>query len=141
MSGAAAGTAEPDAAVTLEPDGIVHIEYPLHAHVTAAMVRRVLANHQALGDRARPVLISGQRLTGFDREVHEVCNSPEVARLTLAVALVAKTVLERYLMRLYLEFSSSPYPRRAFNDEDEARAWLRGFLAPVPEAAAGGVAG
>jgi hypothetical protein len=55
---------------------------------------------------------------------------PEGLKVSQAVALLMGSPVSRVLGNLYLGLNKPPIPTRLFTSEEEAKVWLRSFLAP-----------
>jgi hypothetical protein len=52
----------------------------------------------------------------------------ETPNIIKALALVTRSRLSKMIANIFLLVKSPPYPVRMFNDEQEARKWLRKYL-------------
>ncbi len=52
----------------------------------------------------------------------------EFPKFMKAMALVSKSALGRMLANLFFNITQQPYPVKMFNEENEARKWLRQYL-------------
>ncbi|MBC8242323.1 MAG: hypothetical protein ISR50_21335 [Alphaproteobacteria bacterium] len=110
--------------VTLEPDGIIQADYG-NIIVTLDGLREGIGKHRALAPgRKSKVIIIAESSSKIDQDVVNFGKSDEVASLTRAVAMVSDKKIGRIMMNLYLTVQKNPYPTRAFNDVESARAWL-----------------
>lgn len=115
--------------VSLRKDGILRIDYGLHPHITLEAVRYARQRHRELTPHACPVLITGEGAVRSDLEAERYAGSPDVAKLTLASALVTNSLVGQLAAKLFLLYRKPmTYPVKVFSNEDEAVAWLRGFL-------------
>lgn len=118
------------AIVTFGPDGIMDADFRHCGRITLAVAKVAHERHLALcPDRMVPVLIRGNHVGGADYGAQRFMSSASVVRTFAALAFVTRSFLERHLARLFLMYHRPPYPVRVFDDEAEARDWLRGFLA------------
>ncbi|MBI2381981.1 MAG: hypothetical protein HYV16_14605 [Gammaproteobacteria bacterium] len=117
--------------VSLRPDGILRIDYGLHPRISVESVRYARQRHLELTPHACPVLITGEGAVRADADAERYVGSPDVAKLTLASALVTRSLVAQLAAKLFLMYRKPlTYPVQAFLTEDEAVAWLRGFLPP-----------
>ena len=117
------------AIVTFGADGIMEFDFRHCGRITLAIIQAAHARHLALcPDRTLPVLMLGDHIGGVDYDAQRFGSSDSVVRTTSALALVVRSFLERHLARLFLMYHRPPFPTRVFDNEAEARDWLRGFL-------------
>jgi hypothetical protein len=45
-----------------------------------------------------------------------------------AIAMISKSALGKMLANLFFTLKEQPYPTKMFNDEEEARQWLKQFI-------------
>ena len=61
------------------------------------------------------------------REVRDYA-AKELPKFIKAIAMISKSALGRMLANLFLTIKEQPYPTKMFNDEAEAKEWLKGYL-------------
>jgi hypothetical protein len=71
------------------------------------------------------VLLVGQAATKIDTDMINFGASEEAVQLTSAVAIVPLNKVGRILAKLFMPLQRNPYPTRAFDTVEDARAWLR----------------
>ena len=52
----------------------------------------------------------------------------EFPKFTKAIAMISKSALGKMLANLFFTLKTQPYPTKMFNDENEAKAWLKQYL-------------
>jgi hypothetical protein len=52
----------------------------------------------------------------------------ELPKLVKAVAMISGSALGKMLANLFFSLKSQPYPVKMFNDENEAKKWLKQYL-------------
>jgi len=52
----------------------------------------------------------------------------EFPKFIKAIAIISKSALGKMLANLFFNIKSQPYPTKMFNDEQEARKWLKQYL-------------
>lgn len=120
------------ARVFMDQQGIIRCVFDASDSHTLRDAQELIAAHDSLsGGLKRPVLgdIRGTR-TGASKAAREYYVSEVAATYKSALAMLTKSALQRVLGNLFLSMNSPPYPSRLFTDEDEAIAWLQGFLPP-----------
>lgn len=118
--------------VTLGEDGILYVDFSLYDRITLASFQYVHTQHITLCPVGKvPVLIKGKGVGSVEYAAQRYIASPEVCAGISAGAVVVGSFLERHLTRMFLIYHRPPYPVQVFSDENDALAWLRGFLPPV----------
>ncbi|MES2131854.1 MAG: hypothetical protein V4506_05845, partial [Bacteroidota bacterium] len=79
----------------------------------------VLTNYQV----AR-ILIVSQPSTVFDHGARDFSASDEGLKFTIGDALVVSNLAQRILVSFYLKFNKPKKPSKAFDNEEDAMAWL-----------------
>ena len=94
---------------------------------------RVMGEHGAEAVRAHLAAARGRKLRtladvrgviGNDRQTRQLAAGPEVAAVTLCMAVLVGDPLSRTLGNFFLLVSRPAYPTRIFTDEAAARRWL-----------------
>jgi len=52
----------------------------------------------------------------------------EFPKFIKAIAIISKSALGKMLANLFFNIKSQPYPTKMFNDEKEAKEWLKQYL-------------
>lgn len=115
--------------VTFGDDGILRIDYSAYDRITLASIEYAHARHVALCPIGKiPVLFKGKGIASVEYRAQRYISTPAVCAGISAGAILVKSFLERHLGRMLLIYHRPPYPVQLFSDEDEALAWLRGYL-------------
>lgn len=120
--------AQGNATVWLE-NGIIHIEFPLGARVTQAMVEDVYRQRLALLEQAQApqrVLAWGTRLVHMDYSASRYTAGKPVADITGKMAIVVQNSLERSLGSMFLHMFRPAYEARLFDTRESGLRWLHG---------------
>lgn len=120
--------AQGSATVWLE-NGIIHIEFPLGARVTQAMVEDIYRQRVALLDQApapQRVLAWGTRLVHMDYSASRYTAGKPVADITGKMAIVVQNSLERSLGSMFLHMFRPAYDSRLFDNRESGLRWLHG---------------
>ena len=80
-----------------------------------------------LGAEKVCMLIDVTDTSESSRDVREYA-AQELPKIVKAVAMVSGSVLGKMLANLFFNLKTQPYPVKMFNDESQARAWLKKFL-------------
>lgn len=80
-----------------------------------------------LGDEKVCMLIDVSNTSESSREIREFA-AQELPKLVKAMAMVSDSMLGKMLADLFFNLNAQPYPVKMFNDENEARTWLKSYL-------------
>lgn len=110
-------------------DGIVRIIWVPNAEVTLEDAREIMdAYHKLRKGRKLPLLIDTRTMKSFDRGARHLFAGEEAGGCASAAAIIVGTPVSKVLGNFYLGLSNPHVPSRLFSSEDEALAWLKGFL-------------
>jgi hypothetical protein len=99
------------------------------AEVTLADARENVALCLRMnGGQRRPVLVDLRVVKSQTAEARAYLAGPEGSEVCQAVGLLIGSPLSRVLGNFYLGLNKPSVPTRLFTSEEEALAWLRGFL-------------
>jgi hypothetical protein len=117
------------AKIWLDADGIMRIStFPsLEDTMDDARQNNAACTKVAAGKR-RPLLVDMRNLKAQSREVRAYYTGPETMKLNLAVAILVDSPMSRVIGNFFLGFNKMDLPTQLFRSEDEALAWLKGFL-------------
>lgn len=95
---------------------------------TLEETRELIAELRKLvGDRKVCMLIDVTHTSETSREVRTLA-AEELPRIVKAIAMVSGSALGKMLANLFFSMKTQPYPVKMFNDEIEAKAWLKEYL-------------
>lgn len=110
-------------------DGIVRIIFVPGAEVTLRDAREIMdAYHKLRKGRRLPLLVDTRRMRSNSREARHLFAGEEAQGSATAAAIIVDTPVTRVLANFYLGLSKPRLPSRLFSSEDEALAWLKGYL-------------
>ena len=111
-------------------DGIARIIHVPGAEVTLADAQETMAAYKKLNNGKRlPLFIDTKTMKSLSREARHFYAGEEAAACASAAAIIVGTPVSKVLGNFYLGLSNPKLPSRLFSSEDEALAWLNGFLA------------
>jgi hypothetical protein len=117
------------AKVWVGEDGIARIIHEPNCDVTLADAQETMAAYEKVNQGKRlPLFIDTMTMRSLSREARHYYASEEAAAVASAAAIIIGSPVSRVLGNFYLGLSNPHLPSRLFTDEDEALAWLRGFL-------------
>jgi hypothetical protein len=85
--------------------------------------------------KRRPVLVDLRVVKSQTADARAYLAGPEGSEVCQAVALLIGSPLSRVMGNFYLGLNKPEVPTRLFTSEQEAQAWLRGFLPKAGDAA------
>ncbi|MFH1795906.1 MAG: hypothetical protein ABIK36_06570 [Pseudomonadota bacterium] len=117
------------ASVWVGDDGIARIIHLPGAEVTLADAQETMAAYQKLNNGRRlPLFIDTKKMKSLSRDARQFYASEEAAACASAAGIIVGTPVSRVLGTFYLGLSNPKLPSRLFSDDDEALAWLKGFI-------------
>ena len=82
---------------------------------------------KVIGEKKICMLIDVTNSGESTKEVRDYA-AVEFPKFIKAIAMVSKSALGKMLANLFFSIKSQPYPTKMFNDENEARQWLKQYL-------------
>lgn len=117
------------AKISVGEDGIVRIVHVPGAEVTLEDAHKVMAAYHKLRKGKRlPLLIDTRTMKSLARGARHFYAGEEAAACASAAAIIVGTPVSKVLGNFYLGLSNPHLPSRLFSSEDEALAWLKGYL-------------
>ncbi len=115
------------AEVHAEQDGTVVIRFHQGTRLSAPLTEEVVRAHIRLArGQKRPVLADVRGLVSADRASRELAASASIVAVSSRMAIVVGNPVTRMLGNFFLRVTTPAYPTRIFDDEERARAWLKG---------------
>jgi hypothetical protein len=113
----------------LDEDGILRIvAFPGLEDSLEDARRNVAASVKLAAGKRRPILIDMRVMKTQSREVRAYYNGPESRKVLHAIAILVDSPMSRMIGNFFLGFNRTDVPTRLFKSEDEALAWLKGFV-------------
>ena len=110
-------------------DGIARINHVPDAEVTLEDAHETMAAYLKLNKGKRmPLLIDTRTMKSLARGARHFFAGEEAAACASAAAIIVGTPVSKVLGNFYLGLSNPHLPSRLFSSEDEALAWLKGYL-------------
>lgn len=111
--------------VFTEQDGTVVLRFFAGTHVTLKETPEVVrAQIGAARGGKRPTLADLRGIASSERGARELAAGPEIAAVTLRMAMLVGNPVSRILGNFFLRVTRPAYPARIFTDEASARRWL-----------------
>jgi len=118
------------AKVWVGDDGICRIIHEPNVDVSLADAQETMAAYKKINQGKRlPLFIDTKTMRSLSRDARHYYAGEEAAAVASAAAIIVGTPVSRVLGNFYIGLSNPHLPSRLFTDEDEALAWLKGFLA------------
>jgi len=115
----------------LDAEGLIRVTtLPGSEQVLADAQDNMRAMERLAGGQARPMLLDIRQIKSQDRDARLFYSRPENTRMVSAVAIIVGSPMSRVFGNFVLGFSKATAPTKIFSSEEEALAWLRGFLRP-----------
>lgn len=113
----------------LGDDGIVRIIHVPGAEVTLEDAQETMAAYLKLNKgKRRPLFIDTKTMKSMARVARHYYAGEEAVKVASAAAIIVGTPVSKVLGNFYLGLSNPYLPSRLFTSEDEALAWLKGYL-------------
>lgn len=80
-----------------------------------------------IGDKKVCLLIDVTNTSESTKEVRDYA-AREFPKFVKAIAMISDSALGKMLANLFFTVKSQPYPVKMFNDEKEAKEWLKQYL-------------
>jgi len=110
-------------------DGICRIIWAPGAEVTLQDAQEAMAAYKKISKGKRlPLFIDTKTMRSLSREARRYYASQEAAASASAAAIIVGTPVSKVLGNFYLGLSNPLLPSRLFSSEDEALAWLKGYV-------------
>lgn len=113
------------ASITWFDDGIFYSIYKKGAVRTIDETRKTIEGFKKIiGDKKVCMLVDVTHSSESSRAIREYA-AQELPKFIKAIAMVSDSALGRMLANLFLTLKSQPYPTKMFNNENDAREWLK----------------
>jgi len=115
--------------IWLDAEGILWVRLLPRAILTLPEAEKNTAIMQKLADGIkRPVLTDMRQIGGITREARQYSAGEAVQQVNRALAMHVYSPFTRSLGNLWLGINKPAFPSKMFISEEEAIAWLKGFL-------------
>lgn len=115
--------------VSLGDDGIIRAKLKPQIQFGLEDAREAMRLVSELGQgKPRPILVDMTEIMAMDREARVYFASEDTAKLESAAALLIRSPLTRAIGNFFMGLNKPFIPTRLFTSEDEALAWLKGFV-------------
>jgi hypothetical protein len=113
----------------LRKDGIIQVDGRPNAELNlAAAIDAVAAQAVLAAGKKRPLLVNMGLVKSMDRNARVYFAGAEAERNVTAAALVISSMIGRVIGNFFIGLNKSLFPTRLFVSQEEAIAWLRGYL-------------
>ena len=110
-------------------DGITRNEIVLGSEITLAEAKLAIQSIIKItkGEK-KPVLVDTRQIKSMTHKSRQYLAGQETADALRAVALLINSPISKIIGNFFVNFSKPLVPTKLFTDENEALAWLKGFL-------------
>jgi len=117
------------AKLTLGHDGILRaVATPVEQQTLEDAQENTRAGVELCGGQPCPMLVDNRQIRSYTKEARSYYTSDEGSKGLLAVALLVDSAVGRVLGNFFLTATKGRLPVKLFASEQEAIAWLKGFL-------------
>jgi hypothetical protein len=114
----------------LGADGIMRaVMHPAAEDTLQTAQENIAACAKICQGKKRPMLVDFRQIKAQTREARAYYAGEESAKIFSAVSLLVASPVSRVIGNFFTGLNRPIYPLRLFTSEDEALAWLKGFLA------------
>lgn len=92
------------------------------------MKESVAARNQIIENGKAPVLVEMREIKSMSAAARRYGATVESTTNLIALALLESSAIGKMVGNFFINFNRAAVPRRLFNSEAEALAWLKGFL-------------
>lgn len=118
----------PTSRMWFDESGIVYAISKKSAPQTLEQAKQSFEEFRShIGPEKICLLIDVTHATESSREVRAYA-AEEFPRIIKAIAMISESALGKMLANLFFNLKSQPYPVKMFNNEGEAKAWLKQYL-------------
>lgn len=111
-----------------DEDGILYSISKKTPKQTMEQVKKSVEDFKTLvGDKKVCMMVDVTNSPESTKEVRDYA-AQELPKLVKAIAMVSTSALGKMLANLFFSIKSQPYPVKMFNEENEAREWLKQYL-------------
>lgn len=111
-------------------DGIARVIHFPGVELTLTGAQETMAAYLKVSKGSKlPLLVDTKEMKSMTRESRLYYASEETAKTGRAVAIIVGTPVSKVLGNFYIGLSNPHLPSRLFTSEQDALAWLKGFLA------------
>ena len=111
-----------------DEEGILCTISKKHAPQSLEETIRIIEEFRKLiGDKKVCMLADATNTSESTREVRNYA-AIEFPKFIKAIAIISKSAMGKMLANLFFTIKAQPYPTKMFNDEKEAKEWLKQFL-------------
>jgi len=108
-------------------DGIMVLKFKVKKFDLEAAKVVVASRLEASNGISYPMLVDGRDVSSITKEARDYFAKDDGIKLLLASALVADSVLGKFIGNFFLQINKPILPLRLFTDEKEAYKWLQQF--------------
>lgn len=115
--------------ISIENNGIIKIDFGTILITPNHIIHSVEIHRKLAPNKKSPVLMIGEAALNLSGEISKVGAREETVNITSALALVTKSKIAKVLGNIFINLHQNPYPTKLFENENDARAWLKNYRA------------
>jgi hypothetical protein len=117
--------------VWMDKDGILYQDYPPGTEIAIEDSLEELKIYRTTfcNDARRPIIVDISNIKTVSKESRDIYSSEEMGDTISAAALIVSNPVSRIMGNFYMGISKTKMPVRMFTRIDEAKKWLKDFLA------------
>ena len=117
--------------VWMDKDGFLYQDYPPGTEITIENSLEELKIYRTTccKETRRPIIVDISNIKTVSKESRDIYSSEEMGDTVSAAALIVSNPVSRIMGNFYMGISKTKMPVRMFTRVDEAKKWLKDFLA------------
>jgi len=115
----------------MDKDGFLYQDYPPGTEITIEDSLEELKIYRTTfcKNAKRPIIVDISNIKTVSKESRDIYSSEEMGDTISAAALIVSNPVSRIMGNFYMGISKTKMPVRMFTRVDEAKKWLKDFLA------------
>ncbi len=114
--------------ISIDNDGIIKIDFGSILITPSHIIHGVEIHRKLAPNKKSPVLMLGEAALNLSGEISKVGAREETVSITSAFAMVTQSKISKVMGNIFISLQSNPYPTKLFDNEEDARAWLKNYL-------------
>jgi hypothetical protein len=117
--------------VWMDKDGFLYQDYPAGTEITLEDSLEELNIYRTTfcKETKRPIIVNISNIKTVSKESRDIYSSEKMGDIISAAALIVGNPVSRIMGNFYMGISKTKMPVRMFTRVDEAKKWLKDFLA------------
>lgn len=112
----------------LDEEGILNIKMKKGAYLTLDKIKEYYAcTNELIGDKKVLVLVDGTEEYMLTDDAKFFGSTEEATRNRIAIAFVTRSIANKLMFNLYVNFNKPKIPTKMFSSKETASKWLKTF--------------